>query len=365
MPLVPHHLPDYVERGGGLVYRPPYTARKVALDGFVVKADRSAIDALVQNDLVEPTAGAVSFQAVHDHVIVAFTQIGELASGDPVDRQRGFMTELEVSVWCLLADVHAGDRLCWYLPYVFTDSAQTMATGREVYGYPKQTGSFAGGPPLDLAPGGRAEVEALAIDPFDPQSVATSRPMVAVQRSASGTGALPSLGPVSSLLGEVDELFPGSFSISATVASGSPPAADLQITHPGQSPAKKPAAPWPVKQVLSTMGAGGLVADKPALVASLVADPRLVFLKQFRDVACPTKACYQSIIEAPLQLHLAGASYHAYDATELTMEIADWASHPIAGDLGVAGATPLPVERAFRAEFGFDTLLGEERWRRP
>ena len=39
---------------------------------------------------------------------------------------------IEVSVWCLVADVNAGGRLGWYLPYVFTDSPQTMATGREV-----------------------------------------------------------------------------------------------------------------------------------------------------------------------------------------------------------------------------------------
>ena len=71
--------------------------------------------------------------------------IGRLASGDPHDELRGYLREREVSVWCLVADVaETGptSRLLWYLPYVFTDSGQTVATGREVYGYPKQVGTF-------------------------------------------------------------------------------------------------------------------------------------------------------------------------------------------------------------------------------
>ena len=52
------------------------------------------------------------------------------------------MSELEVSVWCLAADATAGSRLVWYLPYVFVDSGQAVASGREVYGYPKQIGLF-------------------------------------------------------------------------------------------------------------------------------------------------------------------------------------------------------------------------------
>lgn len=364
MTLVPHHLPDYVERGGGLVYRPPYTARQAVLDGFVVKADQAAIDALLQHDLVAPTGGAVAYQAVHDHVIVAFTRIGELASVDATDRQRGCMSELEVSVWCLVADVHAGDRLCWYLPYVFTDSPQTMATGREVYGYPKQTGTFSGGAPLGLPPGGRAAVDALCIDPFGPYETAVSRPIIAVERSATASGPLVPMPPEATLLDEVERLFPGPLSVSATFSTG-PTAAKLKITPPGQQPPSNPKPPWAGKPPLTSFATASFGAPKPSLVASLVADPTLVFLKQFRDVTCPTKACYQAVIEAPLQLDFVGASYHAYAADDLTVEIADWASHPIARDLGTTSGAPLTVERAFRAEFGFDTLLGEELWRRP
>lgn len=365
MTLVPHHLPDYVERGGGLVYRPPYTARQVVLDGFVVEADKSAIDAVVQRDLVEPTAGAVEYHAVHDRVIVAFTQIGELASGDVADRQRGSMAEVEVSIWCLVADVHAGGRLCWYLPYVFTDSAQTMATGREVYGYPKQTGVFSGGAPLDLAAGGRAAVDAVGIEQFAPAASAQPLTMVAVDRAPGGSGPIPKLGQIASLLDEVDALFPGPLEVSASIAVGASPSHHLEITLPGQSPTPKATAPWPIRQVLTSMGAGGLISAKPDLVSALVTDPRLVFLKQFRDATCPTKACYQAVIEAPLEVDVVGASYHVYESADLTIEFADWDSHPIASELGLAGATPHPVERAFRAEFGFDTLLGEELWRRP
>jgi len=128
--LIPRsYLPDYVDRGGEQVWRPPARARKVDLYGFVIPADQSAIDLLLERDLVHPSGGAVDYRCAHKHVVVTFGTIGRESSCDPVDSQRGYITESEVSVWCLVADVKARGRLLWYLPYIFTDSAVTVATG--------------------------------------------------------------------------------------------------------------------------------------------------------------------------------------------------------------------------------------------
>ena len=164
--MIPENLPDYVDRGGRQVWRPPYTASGAKLFGFVLDADAAAIDSLLHRDFNEPAGGAVDYRCAHSSVIVIFAAIEKLASGDPRDEQRGYLSELEVSVWCLAADVTAGNRLVWYLPYVFVDAGQAVASGREVYGYPKQIGLFEDDYPDKLENGGTTTVWAPAIDPY-------------------------------------------------------------------------------------------------------------------------------------------------------------------------------------------------------
>ena len=90
-----------------------------------------------------------------------------------------------------------------------------------------------------------------------------------------------------------------------------------------------------------------------------------MFLKQFRDVSCATKACYQAVIEAPLQVDLLGASYERLEPGLFELTVRSWASDLMAAELGITANQPIVPERAFRASFGFDILLGLEVWRAP
>jgi hypothetical protein len=79
----------------------------------------------------------------------------------------------------------------------------------------------------------------------------------------------------------------------------------------------------------------------------------LVFLKQFRDAQNTHKACYQSLIEAPLKVelfHEGGLFPEAY-----TLHIADLASHPFAQTLGLKEAEP---RSALGAWMRVDFVLG-------
>ena len=140
--MIPGNLPEYVERGGRQVWRAPYTARRAKLFGFVLDASAESIDLLLDRDFNDPAGNAVDYCCAHPSVVIVFGAIDRLASGDPRDQGRGYLTELEVSVWCLAADTLAGNRLVWYMPYVFVDPGQAVASGREVYGYTKQMGIF-------------------------------------------------------------------------------------------------------------------------------------------------------------------------------------------------------------------------------
>ena len=124
----------------------------------MLDAEAAAIDELLDRDFNEPASGAVDYRCAHASVIVIFAAIERLASDDRRDEQRGYLSEREVSVWCLAADVAAGSRLVWYLPYVFVDAGQAVASGREVYGYPKQIGLFEEDYPDKLKNGGTTTV---------------------------------------------------------------------------------------------------------------------------------------------------------------------------------------------------------------
>lgn len=367
--MIPANLPDYVERGGRQVWRPPYTADGAELYGFVFQANPASIDRLLDRDLVEPARGAVDYRCAQPRIVVVFASIAALASGDSRDSQRGYLSELEVSVWCLAAEVSSEERLVWYLPYVFVDSGQASASGREVYGYPKQVGTFDAGFPDMLANGGVAEVQALAIDPYSPGTKAVPRPMISAKRDPSLPGAQAvrrsGADPFDDLLGVLGS----SLDVNPDIPYGPGPPASAVITPVGAPhrvatrPRRLPA--WLRRRPLGTFSGRGLLGSRGVLVREMVEDPTLVFLKQFRDVACPTKACYQAIVEAKLAVDPLGATYEELDERLFSIMFADWASHPIAREVGVQGGSWLEPEIAFHATLNFDIRLGLEVWRAP
>jgi hypothetical protein len=355
----PPDLPDHVERGGRQVWRPPYAARHAEVFGFMLPADRSAIDLLLQRDLVEPSYGAVDYRAAFDFIIVVVADIGQMSCAEPPDSHLGFVREREVGVWCLVADMHAAGRLVWYLPYVFTDSGQTVATGREVYGYPKQIGIFEDDFPAVLSQGGTGTVKALAVNPYAPQQQAAILPMISVQTLTTvATG-----GPLNDL-DDFTSMFSGAIAVSDGVPSGPapPPSAVITATGAPAPPMAAPPPPW-ARRALDGFGGAATLAEESILIASMVANPTLVFLKQIRDVSCPTKACYQAVTEAGFGVEPLG--YRELDAHNFRVTVENWASHPIATEIGLEAGTQLEPVRAFKAGLNFRSELGYEVWRAP
>jgi hypothetical protein len=362
--MIPENLPDYVERGGRQVWRPPYSAKGAELFGFVLDAERPAIDALLHHDLCEPSRGDVDYRCAHPSILVVFAKIDSLTSTDEPDSERGYVSELEVSVWCLVADVAVANRLLWYLPYVFVTPGQAVASGREVFGYPKQMGEFPDGFPDALSNGGKTVVEAEAIDHFGPEARATARPMIGAERVAGAGGVT---GQGSAAFNALRGHWEAKLEVDTQIPFGPAPPTSAVITpktSPPPSPISAATVPaWAARRVLDTLS-GRALPDAPGdLVADMVADPNLLFLKQFRDASCPTKACYQAILEAPLSVHPLSARYESLDPTLFEITIQNWDSHPIATDVGVRAATPLTPALAFHAELDFDIQLGFEVWR--
>jgi hypothetical protein len=365
--MIPENLPDYVERGGRQVWRPPYSAQGADLFGFVLDADPKAIDELLRHDLNEPSGGAVDYRCAHPSIVVLFARIDSLTSTDKPDSERGYVSELEVSVWCLVADVAVANRLLWYLPYVFVTPGQAVASGREVFGYPKQMGYFKDGFPEALWDGGETVVEAEAIDPFGPNVEAVRRPMIRAKREATDVGDAGVTGQGAEAFAVLRGHLDSKLDVATEVPFGPAPPASAVIT-PKNSPPPSPISPatvpaWAARRVLDTLSGRELAGSPGDLVADLVANPNLLFLKQFRDASCPTKACYQAILEAPLSVHPMSADYRSLDPTLFEITIQNWDSHPIAADVGVKAGVPLEPTHAFRAGLDFDIQLGDEVWR--
>ena len=80
----------------------------------------------------------------------------------------------------------------------------------------------------------------------------------------------------------------------------------------------------------------------------------MIFLKQFRDLASPDRACYQAVVEAdarPTAIRSWGA-----DTSDWRLDWGDAASHPIAAELGFAQSCE--VGGAVTASFDFEMNAG-------
>jgi hypothetical protein len=159
---------------------------------------------------------------------------------------------------------------------------------------------------------------------------------------------------------------PGGISVNVSIASGPGAAPSATITASGSLPpaATQSPTPW-IKGFVNALKAPKAMLDSNSLILDMVNDTTLVFLKQFRDITCPTKACYQAVVEAPITPHLTGVGYQQLNPSFFTLTVQSWASDPIAAQLGIAPGTPIPPTSAFRAQLGFEIGLGLEIWRAP
>ena len=309
---------QYIARGGEQVFRQPFLARGVRFYGFTVKADEARLqEAVCDPFLNAPTAGAEDFRPAGPYAVLVFCDLQSLASTTPPDSEKGWFREQEAAFWLLLID-HRRDRLVWFHPYIFVDNAYALSMGREVYGFPKSLGWFQIPGPDE--PPDRFAMDALVLKDFTPDTQATRERLFDVTVAAEGPGH----------------------------------------RHLDWSDGRNM-----VRNLVRLLSGGDSIVDNLRLTANLVDDLEegrvpMIFLKQFRDVANPDLACYQSIVEAPCRMVNFGGGGLIH--LDLDVIVHDVASHPIRRDLGLAEGPLRPV-LSFWCEFDFEISLGTEIWR--
>ncbi len=271
-------------------------------------------------------ASGFTYRALIPGVVFAIAPIEATRSLTEPDAGYGYTPETEVAFWMLVGrgrgegDAWKLDALMWFLPYVFVDVPTTMATGREVYGYPKElaylTWPSSTSDPLVL----RAETMVLPV--YSPDTKLVRAPILEVKKTATEPGLRERLG----------------------AAFGS------------------------VAEVLEHVGLRTDVAIMEKLAGDLARlEVPMVFLKEFRDVIEPHAACYQAILESPARVSSFPIGWPTLH--EVAITIHDYASHPIAKELGLGtpanGSLTLKVPMGFEVHFDFVVELAKQMWPPP
>jgi hypothetical protein len=259
----------------------------VWMTALVLKAQQSALGALLDRYLNIPARGHVKYVPAAPFVVLAAAFSGRAFSGDSEHRRLGYMPETDVAFWVPAWAMRPGkkglipERLVWFLPHVFVTTGAAAAAGREIYGFPKSVVE------VEMRRSGRAldhlSVVGEVLARHTPETCGTRARILEVTRSEAGAGPLRSVAEV---LGE--------------------------LVRP-----LEPSGAW-----------ASSIARRFAAEEVTIA-----FLKQFRDVQHTDRACYQAIIEAKASVR----TLRGYGSIPGTFQVSwgDHASPPFTADLGL------------------------------
>jgi hypothetical protein len=300
----------------------PYTQPGGWLSTFCIDGDGDKIDAWLRDQFETPSGGAVAYEAITSKLFLSFATFAHVRADGPPDAAHGTVPERDCALWALarrkghsMLDMH------WIPLFVFVDQGSAMSTGREIYGFPKQIGQF-DTPARKPPSAGPFALSATVLDPFAPETQARTAPIFEVETDPKATGGLGEvLTDAEALAGRVTERLRG----AADRVSGD----------------------W----LTSMLGGRSLLFDLPV---------KMTFLKQFPDTADPSRAAFQSIVEADARtLKVRGGGW---TSEEYRVRVHSYDSHPFAEALGVAPGWH-EAGHALWADFDFTMELGKDVWR--
>jgi hypothetical protein len=309
----------YIERGGDLVAYQPFMQEQTHMRCFFLKGDRDKLQDLCDRVFNRPSGYALNFQPLGSTVLLSFAQIESIYSVNEDSPHLGSMSEIDVAFWIpMLSQRDSGLHLSWYVAYIFVDNPLAMATGREVYGFPKTIAQFQ--IPKEMNSPESYWVETAALKKFHSQSRMTNeRIFEVVPRLNSQQKGKPFQS-----LNDLRLLLP--------MLTGGGKGLQSQIT-------------------MSWYHFRNIAASRKS---------DILFLRQLRDIRNPAVAAYQEVIEAPARVtdfHRGGWLPGSFD-----VHLQSNATFPIAEELGLDMGGH-PVQAAFWVEFDFLMDVGQTLWR--
>jgi hypothetical protein len=284
------------ETGAEQCRRPPGHFDGTSFYYFPLRVDHQRLKAHVKRLL--SFGDQPGYHAPFGFVLLAFTHVDRLHSTDPAD---GAIRYKDIAIWI---PVRRGDSLSIGLfpAYMFVDNASTMATGRELFGFPKQSGRFT----MPIGGSWDGIFQAEVSGRRHPNDIETMMPLLTITRAADES---------------VEEVAvqPGAFESDAES-----------------------------------------FAEIPNLLLRGLPKGTAIGLKQCRDPADPTSAMFQAITEIPIEVKNVKAMKLALRPGFLTVE--KLPSHPLAADLGLDSQN-VPLGLFMLADVTIDR--GRTVWRAP
>ena len=287
-------MPPYVDEPSVQTLPGPIAFTGLSMSAFLLDADRTVLKTLCDSLIAAPSGGRVRFTPLAPLVVMSFTDFPSATFVDFPDRGSASEREFSFGVPGVYAVYDGGGALvetafALFMPFLFLDNPVAMLTGRESYGYFKQQGAI--GMPTDAGSNGFT-AKVYGCKTFGAGASWEEQALVSLER-VSGP-------PLTNVLG-----LPWPDPLSAAAAL--------------------------VERILSALGDGAPSADVFANL--LLGQMPQIFLKQSRDIADGTRACYQAIALAHYSVTRI-ESVSLEDRYAMTVQTLD--STPLAAALGLA-----------------------------
>jgi uncharacterized protein with NAD-binding domain and iron-sulfur cluster len=310
--------PTYVEFGGLDTFPGPYDCRNTTLYSFVAMADIGALERLVDRVLTQPTLGAAEFRPLAPMVMLSIGDIANVVPLTPPYNSYGSVNEQQVAVWVPVVQVTGSGATrkakdFWmFTSYIWVDNPMSMATGREMYGWPKSMGIIHLPDDADQS----LSLKTYGLD-FGVGNQPSYLQLLAMTPTADSAGE--------SRAGTTVAAF------ARAVVDGVKAAHNIDLTD-------------------------GLGIDVD--LADDAVDMALpeIYLKQIRSIECGTDAAVQQLCDSHATIET--VSFQELP-TSYALAIQNISSHPLATDLGIADQE---IKVGFKIEMNFRQDVGRVLW---
>lgn len=314
-------LPAFVTYPGDPTAPGPIELLDVNLWSFPLAADRSKLQQLCNHLIAQPSGGKVQFLALLPLVLMNVTEFPNAFFPAVLGRGRAKERELSFGIpglyFCSTGGIPEIG-FAMFMPFLFLDNPVAIATGREEYGFFKQHGAAT----LPTDPGSSG----FNVDTYGCKSFGTDvfwDSVNLLQLTDTGAAAATDIGLPWNSIAEA-----GAALTAALAGAAGEIAAGLSAA---------------VGEPLTALGLGKLSQ---------------IFLKQFRDIADGTRACYQAVT---LASYTVTRLHSVQPANRYAVILNDLASSPVAATLGIGPLTRLDV--GLKVVLDMRLEAGRELWR--
>jgi hypothetical protein len=352
---------EYIPRGGEAAWTGPSGFGKARLYAFAVKADAALVHNVLTRYIGRPSQDLGFHIDVRgnqfDHVFFVF--LDSERHQPHLEYGRGSEGRQREQIFAVVVvgyrrDPDPGPFL--FTPYVIASDTPGWRAEREIYGYPQQRGRVHIEQPESGNPSS-LYVVLPAITHFAEDAWTEETGILRIDRRPGATArsgqTLSQAGIAQAIASEL-KASPGTSGgqIAIPIVPHARPATTAADSSFFERYAHRSAAPQ------------GLTPDTTVLVDELESGRLpMLFLKQFRDVVFADHACYQAIVEAPIDV---GGQVGRTRLQEYTLTLKDVDSVPLRRELGIPSGE-VPVELAFRLDlkemaFGTGKVISNPYW---